>query len=103
MGENSKKNGFNYKKWDKIPRKMDQITKNVRFFKEKRSNYKKREKIPRNSHQITKKWIQLLSTVNSVAFCAAEKPATELTVATELTLVATQLTVGWNCHLHMLF
>jgi hypothetical protein len=30
-------------------------------------------------------------TVNSVAFCTAEKPATELMVATELT--ATELTV----------
>ena len=37
----------------------------------------------------------ILSTVNSVAFCSAKKPAAELT------LVATQLTVGWNCHLHM--
>ena len=45
----------------------------------------------------------ILSTVNSVAFCSAEKPATELTTATELVIVATELTVGWNCNFHMLF
>ena len=43
----------------------------------------------------------ILSTVNSVAFCSAKKSVTALTAGTELTLVATELTVGWNSHLHV--
>ena len=36
-------------------------------------------------------FLEFQATVNSVAFCTAKKPATELTMATELT--ATELTV----------
>ena len=45
-------------------------------------------------------FLEFQATVNSVAFCTAKKPATELTMATELT--ATELTVDSSIILQLI-